>query len=93
MTAGFRMMLQVACYARSNFHGMMMSMLHLSMPVASTHISFVQWLKKLSQCLVTLQRLMHTSTMTWSSILKILGIIVSKKGFNLNLGSHDLDKN
>ena len=38
----------------------------------------IQWVKKLSQCLVTFQRLMHTSTITWSNLLKILGIIVSK---------------
>jgi len=59
----------------------------------TTHEKTLQWVKKLSQCLVNFQRLMHTSTTTWSSLLKILGIIVFKKGFNLNLESHDLNKN
>ncbi len=42
----------------------------------------LQLLKKLSQCLVILQRLVNISTHTWANILKVLYVILFEKGFN-----------
>jgi hypothetical protein len=55
----------------------------------------LQWLKKLSQCLATLERLAcHKSTkIDIDNNLKIIYVILHHLGFRISFRSCDLDKN